>query len=55
MPVETIDRLAGLLDAEAARVSAEVDDFFARLLPPTDDGRERHCQQRGAGERRRSQ
>ncbi len=41
MPVETIDRLAGLLDAEAARVSAEVDDFFARLLPPTDDGRER--------------
>ena len=41
MPVETIDRLAGLLDAEAARVSAEVDDFFERLLPAADDGRER--------------
>ena len=41
MPVEAIDRLSGLLDAEAARVSADVDDFFARLLPPTGDGRER--------------
>ena len=41
MPVETIDRLAGLLDSEAARVTAEVDDFFRRLLPPTNDGRER--------------
>jgi farnesyl diphosphate synthase len=41
MPVETIDRLAGLLDAEAAQVSAEVDDFFRRLLPLTDDSRER--------------
>jgi len=41
MPVETVDRLAGLLDAEAAEVSAEVDDFFARLLPPTGDNRER--------------
>jgi len=41
MPVETIDRLAGLLDAEAARVTAEVDDFFARLLPPTNDNRQR--------------
>ena len=41
MPVETIDRLAGLLDSEAALVTAEVDDFFARLLPPTSDGRER--------------
>jgi len=41
MPVETIDRLAGLLDAEAARVTAEVDDFFTRLLPPTDDNRQR--------------
>ncbi|HEX6741549.1 MAG TPA: farnesyl diphosphate synthase [Sphingomicrobium sp.] len=41
MPVETVDRLAGLLDAEAARVTAEVDDFFARLLPPTNDNRER--------------
>jgi farnesyl diphosphate synthase len=41
MPVETIDRLAGLLDAEAARVTAEVDDFFTRLLPPTNDNRQR--------------
>jgi len=40
MPVETVDRLAGLLDAEAAEVSAEVDDFFSRLLPPTGDSRE---------------
>ena len=41
MPVETVDRLAGLLDAEAAEVSAEVDDFFSRLLPTTGDSRER--------------
>jgi farnesyl diphosphate synthase len=41
MPVETVDRLAGMLDAEASVVAAEVDDFFARLLPPTGDGRER--------------
>ena len=41
MPVETIDRLAGVLDAEAARVSAEVDDFFQRLLPATGDSRQR--------------
>ena len=41
MPVEAIDRLSGILDAEAIRVSAEVDDFFARLLPPTGDTRER--------------
>jgi farnesyl diphosphate synthase len=41
MPVDTIDRLASELDAETARVSAEVDDFFARLLAPPDDTRER--------------
>lgn len=41
MPVEAIDRLSAMLDAEATRVSAEVDDFFDRLLPPTGDGRER--------------
>ena len=41
MPVETIDRSRSELEAEAARVAAEVDDFFARLLPPTDDNRER--------------
>ena len=40
MPVETIDRLAGLLDAEAVKVSAEVDSFFQRLLPVTGDTRE---------------
>ena len=40
MPVETIDRLAGLLDAEAVKVSAEVDSFFQRLLPATGDTRE---------------
>jgi farnesyl diphosphate synthase len=41
MPVETIDRSAGELKAEAARVRADVDDFFARLLATTGDGRER--------------
>src|SRR5436305_5505967 len=41
MPVETIDRLAQELDAEAARVRADVDSFFARLLAPTGDNRER--------------
>src|SRR5690348_7360078 len=41
MPVETIDRLANELDAEAKSVSAEVDRFFARLLSPTNDSRER--------------
>src|SRR5215208_6005469 len=41
MPVEVIDRARHELDAEATRVSAEVDDFFARLLPLTGDGRER--------------
>src|SRR5947209_5105781 len=41
MPVETVDRLAEELKAESARVGAEVDRFFAKLLAPTDDGRER--------------
>ena len=41
MPVDTIDRLASELEAETARVSADVDDFFARLLTPPRDGRER--------------
>ena len=40
MPVEIIDRLASELDAEAARVRADVDDFFRALLPPTGDTRE---------------
>jgi farnesyl diphosphate synthase len=41
MPVETVDRLAGELKAESARVRAEVDSFFAKLLAPTGDARER--------------
>jgi farnesyl diphosphate synthase len=41
MPVETIDRLAQQLDAEARRVRADVDSFFARLVAPTGDNRER--------------
>jgi farnesyl diphosphate synthase len=41
MPIDTIDRLATELEAETDRVSAEVDDFFERLLPRTGDGRER--------------
>src|SRR5438045_9391328 len=41
MPVETVDRLADQLKSEAARVRADVDNFFARLLAPTGDGRER--------------
>ena len=40
MPVETIDRLAAELDAEATRLSAEVDTFFTGLLPPTGDTRD---------------
>jgi len=41
MPVETIDRLAEELKAESARVRADVDNFFAKLLAPTGDSRER--------------
>jgi farnesyl diphosphate synthase len=41
MPIETIDRLAAELDAEARRVSGEIDAFFAKLLAPTRDSRER--------------
>jgi farnesyl diphosphate synthase len=41
MPVETVDRLAQELDAEGRRVRADVDSFFARLLAPTGDNRER--------------
>src|SRR4051794_27432323 len=41
MPVETIDRLAQELESEAARVRADVDSFFATLLAPTGDGRDR--------------
>ena len=40
MPVETIDRLADELEAEAKAVSADVDAFFAQLLKPTGDSRE---------------
>jgi farnesyl diphosphate synthase len=41
MPTEIVDRVGGELESEAARVSAEVDNFFARLLAPTGDSRER--------------
>jgi farnesyl diphosphate synthase len=41
MPVETVDRLAEELTAESARVRADVDNFFAKLLAPTGDSRER--------------
>src|SRR4051812_18175788 len=41
MPVETVDRLAQELDAEGRRVRADVDSFFARLLAPPADSRER--------------
>jgi len=41
MPVDTVEPLTGQLDAEAARVSADVDRFFAELLPPTHDARDR--------------
>ena len=41
MPVETIDRLKQELDAEASRVSGEVDHFFSELLAPPEDARDR--------------
>jgi farnesyl diphosphate synthase len=40
MPVETIDRLAHELKAEAAAVSADVDRFFGQLLAPSRDSRD---------------
>src|SRR3954468_15685315 len=40
MPVETIDRLAAELKAEAARVSAGVDSFFGQLLASPGDTRD---------------
>ena len=41
MPVETVDRLAQELNAEGARVRADVDRFFDTLLAPTGDNRDR--------------
>lgn len=41
MPVETVDRLAQELDAEAGRVRADVDTIFSDLLAPTGDSREK--------------
>ena len=41
MPVETVDRLAQELDAEAGRVRADVDTIFAELLAPPGDSREK--------------
>jgi farnesyl diphosphate synthase len=40
MPVETVESVAGVVDAEASKVSAEVDSFFKQLLSPTGDSRE---------------
>ena len=40
MPTEVIDPPGAELEVEAARVSAEVDSFFGRLLAPTGDSRE---------------
>jgi farnesyl diphosphate synthase len=39
MPVEAIDRLASELEAEGARVRADVDEFFATLLASPTDSR----------------
>ncbi len=41
MPVETADRLAQELTAEAARIRTDVDRFFSDLLEPTEDSRDR--------------
>jgi farnesyl diphosphate synthase len=41
MPVEAIDGLAQELNAESTRVRADVDGFFADLLAPTGDSRDR--------------
>src|SRR3954468_15890460 len=41
MPVETVDRLSRELEAEGRLVRADVDGFFAKLLAPTGDKRER--------------
>jgi farnesyl diphosphate synthase len=41
MAVETVDRLAEELKSESARVGAEVDKFFAKLLAPIGDSRKR--------------
>ena len=41
MPVEAVDDLARELNAEGTRVRADVDGFFARVLAPVSDSRER--------------
>jgi farnesyl diphosphate synthase len=41
MPVEIVDGTRLDLEAEADRVSAQVDDFFSRLLESPDDSRDR--------------
>ena len=41
MPVELIDCEELALEQESSRVSAEIDDFFTRLLTPSGDGRDR--------------
>ena len=39
MPVETIDRTGVRIEAEATKLSAEIDDFFAAFLEDPGDGR----------------
>ena len=41
MPLETIDRAATMIEAEAAGVSADVDHFFVGILADPGDGRSR--------------
>jgi farnesyl diphosphate synthase len=40
MPVEIVDRAAAELEADSARVSAEIDAFYLALLKPPGDGRD---------------
>jgi farnesyl diphosphate synthase len=44
MPIDTVDRLDSQLEAEAAGVARQVDEFFSSLLAVPRDGRERLCE-----------
>src|SRR5687767_2891371 len=41
MPVEVAERTGSQLLTEAARVSADIDQFFSQILQPAGDGRDR--------------